>query len=133
MLGCTGAFAQPRNFWNTLAEVGFQKVKNAAGYEVEVPRFSNYLQTFDRKAIQLKGYVIPVDETGSGKFMFSMLPFNLCYFCGAAGPETVVEVETTEKIEFTTQAITLEGTLRLNSSDPDRHIYILQNARWLKK
>jgi hypothetical protein len=133
LLGLAWVQGSPRNFWHVLAEVGFEKVRNAGGYEVEVPRFSNHLKTFDRKPIQLKGYVIPVDEAGTGKFMFSMLPFNVCYFCGAAGPETVVEVETTEKIEFTTQAVTLTGTLRLNPSDPDRHIYILQNARLLKK
>jgi len=133
LLVAPGALAQPVNFWNVLAEVGFQKKKDANGFDVDVPQFSAHLKTYDRKTIQLKGFVIPMDEAGSGKFMFSMLPFNLCYFCGAAGPETVVEVEGPQAIAFTTQSIVLEGTLRLNASNPDRHIYILQNARLIKK
>jgi hypothetical protein len=121
--------AQPKNFWNVLAEVHLLAKKDANGMMVEVPQFSQHLKTYDRKQIRLKGYVIPVGESGTEKFMFSMLPFNVCYFCGAAGPETVVEVATTEKIAFTTQAIVLEGVLRLNASDPERHIYILEKAR----
>lgn len=124
--------AQPKNFWNVLAEVGFQQKRDANGFVVDVPQFSEHLKSYNNKKIQLKGFVIPVDETGSGKFMFSMLPFNVCYFCGAAGPETVVEVETTEKITFSTQAIVLEGVLRLNANDPDRHIYVLRSAKRIK-
>jgi hypothetical protein len=66
---------------------------------------------------------------GSGKFMLSSLPFNLCYFCGAAGPETVIEVETKEKVKFSSKQITMEGIIVLNETDPDHHIYILKNAR----
>ncbi len=129
----SSANAQPRNFWNVLAEVGFEKKRDANGYEVEVPKFSAYLRSFHEKKIQLKGFVIPVGESGTGKFMFSMLPFNVCYFCGAAGPETVVEVDTREKIDFTTQAMVLEGILQLNANDPDRHIYILRSATRVKQ
>lgn len=134
ILGCLpwAVVAQPKNFWNVLAEVGFEKKKDASGFVIEVPQFSQHLKSYDNKKIQLKGFVIPVDEAGSGKFMFSMLPFNVCYFCGAAGPETVVEVETREKIAFSTQSIVLEGILKLNETDPDRHIYILRGATHVK-
>jgi hypothetical protein len=57
----------------------------------------------------------------------------VCYFCGAAGPETVVEVETDEKIKFSPDAIWMEGILRLNDRDPDHHIYLLQQAKVVKK
>jgi hypothetical protein len=119
---------QEKNFWHTLAEVGFRK-EQKNGYEVEVPMFSNHLKSWNGKKIKLKGYVIPVGEVGNeSKFMFSSLPFNVCYFCGAAGPETIVEVESTEKVKFTSQSIWMEGTLQLNEKDPDRHIYILKAA-----
>jgi hypothetical protein len=119
---------QDKNFWHTLAEVGFRKeMRN--GYEVEVPMFSNHLKSWNGKKIKLKGYVIPVGEVGDeNKFMFSSLPFNVCYFCGAAGPETIVEVESTEKVKFTSQSIWMEGILQLNEKDPDQHIYILKAA-----
>ncbi len=119
---------QDKNFWHTLAEVGFRKeMRN--GYEVEVPMFSNHLKSWNGKKIKLNGYVIPVGEVGAeNKFMFSSLPFNICYFCGAAGPETIVEVESDEKVKFTSKSIWMEGILQLNEKDPDRHIYILKAA-----
>jgi len=124
------SMAQGSNFWQTLAQVHFENTKDKSGYTVEVPVFSNYLKTFQGKHITLKGYVIPLEEVGgSGKFMLSSLPFNLCYFCGAAGPETAVEVETTEKVKFTTRNIVMEGTLVLNDRDPNHHIYILKAAK----
>lgn len=120
---------QDKNFWHVLAEVGFKKEKKN-GYEVEVPLFSNHLKSWNGKKIKLKGYVIPVGEVGDeSKFMFSSLPFNVCYFCGAAGPETIMEVESAQKVKFTSQAIWMEGILQLNEKDPDRHIYILKTAK----
>jgi hypothetical protein len=120
--------AQELNFWQVLAEVGFKKTQLATG-EME-PVFSNHLKTYHGKKIKLKGFVIPVSETGDeSKFMLSSLPFNICYFCGAAGPETIVEVETNQKVKFTSAAIWMEGILFLNENDPDHHIYILKSAK----
>lgn len=124
------AAAQDQNFWPTLAQVQFQNKKDKSGYDMEVPIFSKHLKTFQGKKIQLKGYIIPLEELGGqGKFMLSSLPFNLCYFCGAAGPETVVEIMSTEKVKFTTKPVVIEGALTLNDTDPNHHIYILKSAR----
>ena len=123
---------QEKNFWHVLAEVSFTKEKKD-GYEIEVPSFSTHLKSWNGKKVKLKGYVIPVGEVGDeNKFMFSSLPFNVCYFCGAAGPETIMEVESSENVKFTSQAIWMEGTLHLNEKDPDRHIYILKAANVIK-
>jgi hypothetical protein len=121
--------ARQENFWHVLAQVSFEKVRDKDGYEIEKPLFSKELKSYHQKNILIKGYIIPVEELGgSGKFMLSLYPFNLCYFCGAAGPETVIEVESKEKIKFTTKQIALEGILILNEKDPDHHIYILKSA-----
>jgi hypothetical protein len=125
----TDAGGQPQNFWQVLAEVHFVNETDKSGYGVERPVFSKYLKSFQAKKIRLKGYIIPMEETGGkGKFMLSALPFNVCYFCGAAGPETVVEAETPQTIKFTTKQIMMEGVLFLNDRDPDHHIYILKSA-----
>jgi hypothetical protein len=125
-------FEQKENFWQVLAEVSFRHNKDAQGYDFEVPVFSKNLKSFQGKKIILKGYIIPLEEMGGGgKFMLSSLPFNVCYFCGAAGPETVVEVDTDMKIKFTTKQIMMEGILALNESDPNHHIYILKSVKLL--
>jgi hypothetical protein len=122
--------AQTQNFWQVLAEVGFNSKTDKNGYVVERPVFSNSLKKWNGKKVKLKGYVIPVSEIGDqDKFILSALPFNVCYFCGAAGPETVIEVETEEKIRFSSKAIWMEGVLHLNDKDPDHHMFILKSAR----
>jgi len=122
------------NFWHVLAEVGFEsKLHKQYGYEIDVPKFSRGLQNWNGKKIKLKGYLIPVSELGDRQvYMLSSLPFNLCYFCGGAGPETVVELDTNEKIKFTTASILVEGVLLLNDTDPDHHMYILKDVKLIK-
>lgn len=121
--------AQPANFWQILAEVHFQNAVDKNGYSIEKPIFGKQLKSFDGKKIKIKGYLIPLEETGGkGRYMISSLPFNVCYFCGAAGPETVMELNTSERLKFSTKQISLEGTLILNDRDPDHHIYILKSA-----
>jgi hypothetical protein len=121
---------QSQNFWHILAEVGFQTRKDASGVIVETPVFSKNLKKYDGKKIKLKGFIIPVNEVGDqNKFMLSSLPFNICYFCGAAGPETVIEVESDDSMRFNSKAIWVEGTLYLNDSDPDHHMYVLRSAQ----
>jgi len=127
---CGPAQKLPTNFWHVLAEVGFEKTTDKDGVTLELPRFSKHLQSWNGKKIKLKGYIIPVAEVGDqGKFMLSSLPFNICYFCGAAGPETVIEVETTQQVAFSTQAIWMEGVLVLNDRDPNHHMYRLRSAK----
>src|SRR5687767_5422269 len=91
---------QQENFWNVLAHVSFMKSRDENGLEVDKPIFSKYLKSFNGKKVTLKGYLIPMAEVGGKeKFMLSLLPFNVCYFCGAAGPETVVEMELAQKLK----------------------------------
>lgn len=127
-----GSGTQESNFWHTLAEVHFVSEKDSRGYTVEKPVFSQNLRSYHGRQVKLKGYLIPLSESGGkGNFMLSALPFNVCYFCGAAGPETVVEVQSTQDFTFTTKRIQLQGTLHLNDTDPDHHIYILKTATLL--
>ncbi|HMQ00204.1 MAG TPA: hypothetical protein PKC24_10515 [Cyclobacteriaceae bacterium] len=124
----------PENFWQVLAEVGFEsKLDKQYGYEIDVPKFSRGLQAWNGKQIKLKGYLIPLSELGDKQvYMLSALPFNLCFFCGGAGPETVIELDIKEKLKFSTSAVLMEGKLELNASDPEHHMYILREAKLVK-
>jgi len=53
----------------------------------------------------------------------------MCFFCGGAGPETVMEVEAREPIEYTADPITLKGTLHLNPDDINALMYKMTDAR----
>ncbi len=124
--------SQNHNFWQVLAEVGYQTRKDVNGNIIETPVFSKNLKSYNGKKIRLKGFVIPINEVGDqDKFMLSALPFNVCYFCGAAGPETVIEVDSDEALRFNSKAIWVEGFLYLNYNDPDHHMYMLKSAQMI--
>lgn len=105
--------------WNTFAQVKFHRqYSETFGFEVNVkpPEFSKELMALNGKEIKVKGYVIPVDVE-LGMYMVSANPFANCFFCGNAGPETVVELFPNGKFpRFSTdQMVTFKGILQINT------------------
>lgn len=100
---------------------------------MEVALFGGAVKRLEGKEIRLKGYIIPLEELqGQKYFIFSRYPFNLCYFCGAAGPETIIEVRSLQEINFTENLIELEGRFQTNANDPDHMMYLLLEAKQIK-
>ncbi len=122
------------NVWKVLAEVEFENVKDAqSGLPVQLPKFSDDILALNGKEITIKGYLLPEKGYRTHKeFILSSLPYNLCFFCGKAGPETVMEVSSLDAIKYSDDPITLKGTLMLNSFDPWGLMYILTDARLIK-
>lgn len=128
-------FAQSNdNVWNTLSKITFKKeYDELLGFKVDVPVFSDEVLALENQEVIIKGYIIPVEGYKSHKeFIFSAFPYNLCFFCGGAGPETVMEVFATESVKYTTDPIYLKGKLELNASDINRLMYALNNAEQIK-
>lgn len=106
--------------WGTLANVTFtREYSEHFGFEVDVkpPRFAPEVLSLDGQQIKVRGYVIPVDVE-LGLYMVSANPFANCFFCGGAGPETVVELFAAERFpRFNTdQVVTFEGKFMVNKS-----------------
>ena len=104
--------------WDTFAQVTFHKqYSETFGFEVNVkpPEFAPKLLAYQGKEILVKGYVIPVDVE-LGMYMVSANAFANCFFCGNAGPETVVEIFPASKLpRFNTdQIVTFKGILQIN-------------------
>ena len=118
------------NAWQTLGKITFTKqYDELLGFKVDVPVFSEDVKALDGEEITLRGYIIPTDGYKSHKeFVFSAFPYNMCFFCGGAGPETVIEVRATEPITFTGDPITIRGRLALNDEDVNRLIYSLTDV-----
>lgn len=118
------------NPWKLLADVDIKdRYDEAAGYEVSYPVFGEKAQSLDGKTVTVEGYMIPYEVyLGPKYFILSSLPIAACFFCGGAGPETVMEVFTTHAIELTNETIKVRGRLELNPDDPDRMMYILKDA-----
>lgn len=122
------------NVWKTLSKITYKKqYDELMGFKIDVPVFSAPVQELSGQEVELKGYIIPVEGYKSHKeFIFSAYPYNMCFFCGGAGPETVMEVEAAEAVEYTAEQITLKGRLTLNDSDINRLMYLMTEATMVK-
>ena len=116
--------------WKTLSKITFKKEYNETmGFKVDVPVFSEEVSALEGQEVKIRGYIIPVEGyKGHKEFIFSAYPYNMCFFCGGAGPETVMEVFAKEPIEYTAEPITIKGTLELNADDINRLIYALHDV-----
>lgn len=119
------------NTWKTLSKITLEKrFDDVLNYEIEYPIFSDVVKKLNGTQITLEGWMIPLDELrGENYIVLSSLPFANCFFCGGAGPETVMEVFSKDKIDFTEKRVSVTGTLTINADDPLRLMYILNNAQ----
>ncbi len=133
------SFAQSGNAklidWKFLAKVDFED-KYYPDYEAWYlyPVFPEQIKALEGKQVIIKGYVIPLDVEG-GLYALSAYPFSNCFFCGGAGPESVMSLKFKGKPrKFETDDVaTFVGTLHLNTSNLDDFNYVLQNATEVKK
>lgn len=116
--------------WKTLADVKYRKELNEE-YELYFmyPTFGPKVRSLDGKRISIKGYMIPVDEYGR-RYVISAKPMAQCFFCGGAGPESLIELQLKKNgLRFKTDEIrTVTGILTLNARDVDHLNYILKGV-----
>lgn len=119
-----------KSLWKTLSKITYKKkYDELMGFKIDIPVFSNKIKELDGKEVVVKGYIIPVEGYKSHKeFILSAFPYNMCFFCGGAGPETVMEVEATEGVEYSAEQVLIKGKLQLNDDDINRLMYLLTDA-----
>lgn len=126
------ALAQVELTWRDLADVDFKpKYNEKYGIEFLMPTFGDKIKTYDTKLVTIKGYFL--DISGGGKvLLISKNPMASCFFCGSAGPETIVQVNFKTKPPFETdQIVKVTGFLKLNAKDVENCNYILNEATGL--
>jgi hypothetical protein len=113
-LGLIG-FAQERLSWNTFERLNFEEVyEPTTASWVQVPVWTEELKQWDGKLVKITGYIIALDAVNS-QYALSAFPFSSCFFCGAAGPESVLELDLKHQEEYLTdEVITFKGVLELN-------------------
>jgi hypothetical protein len=120
--------------WKTLSKISYKKeFDELMGFKIDKPVFSDAIKSLNGKEITIKGYIIPVEGYKSHKeFIFSAFPYSMCFFCGGAGPETVMEVRTKEAVKYTAESIVLKGILTLNDTDINKLMFRLDKASLVK-
>ncbi len=117
--------------WDMLKDVSFKK----KWYPQEsifmlYPTFGAPLKRLENKEVIIKGYVIPVD-VATNMYVLSAFPYSQCFFCGGAGPESVMSLKPkkSEVRKYKTDEMhTFTGKLKLNADDIYEMNYILDEA-----
>lgn len=124
-------FQTPHSGWELLSMVKINKeFDEFVGAEIDKPIFSDDIKSREGNRIVLDGFMIPLEQdTKQDYFVLSRFPYQSCFFCGGAGPETVVEVFADKEFDFTDDPIRVEGELELNDENPLQLFYVLRNSK----
>jgi len=122
--------------WNTLAMVHMEsKFDDMMGMIIKTATPMAHVQKMHGTEIEIRGYMIALDVTAKqSHFMFSRYPQNMCFFCGAAGPESAMQVfmKDGKKLEHTINKVVLKGKLNIQKGDPSGLIYTLTNGELIE-
>ena len=121
------AFSDTLN-WKLLGQIKFLK-KPSKDYPegVMFPVINPTLKAKNSRTIYMTGFIVPIDNKN---YALSKNVFASCFFCGQAGPETIMGIKFKNpgtKLK-TDQYVTLQGTFRYNDNDVDDWIYHIENA-----
>lgn len=114
--------------WKQLGVIKFVKKQHKDYPEgVMFPLVNANLKAKAKKKIAVSGFIVPIDNT---TYALSKNVFASCFFCGQAGPETIMGIKfrgSTPKLK-TDQYVTLEGNFRVNETDIEDWIYHIEDA-----
>jgi len=120
--------------WDILADVTFSaQYLEEYGAKYLVPEFGKTPIAYEGKILEITGYIIPADPE-QDIYILSFFPYASCFFCGNAGPETIVQLvfeqkDKSRKRNYQIDDIrTFRGKLRLNKDDVEYTNYILEEA-----
>ncbi len=129
------SFSQIAIDWTDLEDVEFSDVyiEEEEAY-ILYPHFGFNVRELDGQEITLSGYILAIDPD-KGYYVLSKGPFASCFFCGAGGPETIVELNLKSNKDsfFMDEFATIRGILKLNTDDIYHCIYILEYAEVHKR
>ncbi|SHI32025.1 hypothetical protein SAMN04488096_101104 [Mesonia phycicola] len=130
LLALTSYSQNLKKDWKDLTDVNFEyKFLDEFGDKFLVPEFGESVKKLENKKIQIKGYVLDLLEN-SKSYLLSKQPMASCFFCGMAGPETIIELQFAEEQNLKTDMIiTVEGTFKLNKEDINHCNFIMSDVK----
>lgn len=113
--------------WKKLGQIKFVKKQHKDYGMVDYPVINPEIKMRHNKKIIISGFIVPIDNVN---YAISKNVFASCFFCGKAGPETIVGLKFREgkKKLRTDQYVTIVGTLKINETDVDNWMYNLEDV-----
>lgn len=117
--------------WDIFSTVKFKsKYYKAYNESFLTPEFDSKLLSLEGSIIQISGHYMPLDLPDRKMIILSRYPYSACFFCGGAGPESVIEIHFPTKAPKPKpdQIISVRGKLKLNNTDVEHLNFILTEA-----
>lgn len=119
--------------WVQLSDMTMEyRYNDEFGFDIPYPVFGDEIKALDGKEVTLEGFVLLIETEDEEIVILSKYPYSQCFFCGGAGPESVVDVllldDEKEHGLRMDQRVTFKGKLKLNIDDLDHLNYIFEDA-----
>ncbi|MBW3467550.1 hypothetical protein [Arthrospiribacter ruber] len=121
-----------KDMWALLGKTRFvEKLNREYGMYFLYPKFPDELKALEGKEVSITGFYIPLEMNASNIAVISKFPNAECFFCGGAGPESVVvgylKKKPGRRVKVD-EIVTVKGKLKLNDSDLEELNFIIQDA-----
>ncbi|RZS95176.1 hypothetical protein [Cecembia calidifontis] len=125
-------FPQEDNMWAIFAKTRFiEKLNREFGMYFLYPKFPDELKAMEGKVVTVSGFYIPLEMNNSDIAVVSKFPNAECFFCGGAGPESILvgylKKKPARRIKMD-EIVKIRGKLKLNEDDIDELNFILLDA-----
>ena len=109
--------------WETLARVDFKTTKDRI-----IPTFSQEVIALNDQQVKIQGFMMPLDPGKAQKHFLISVNSATCPYCMPAGPEGIIEVQSSTPIKYGFEPIVVSGKLAVLKNDPTGLFYRMTNA-----
>lgn len=131
----TLSFAQEVVKWEDLNKVEFVEFfdRERSDWSLKA-EYSPEIIALNGTSIQITGYIIPLDVQGDD-YALSAFAFSSCFFCGGAGPETVMGLSFKDSPDrmSTDDVVKLKGVLHVRELPGQGFHYQLDQVEIIRK
>ena len=113
--------------WSVLTDVKTKNEKNRI-----LPVFNESQLGMNGKTQRIQGFMMPLEPGKKQRhFLLSSVPLT-CSFCLPGGPESMVEVKTKTPVDYSMEAVVVEGRLQVLHDDSYGLYYRINDAVTVK-
>jgi hypothetical protein len=128
----TNVFSQKKITWKDVVEIYAKEFRlNEKNPTSTINEKAMSLEDIANKKVTIVGYFLDLDPDGKW-FILSKNPFATCFFCGKAGPETVLELlgfKNVKKKFKSDDMVEVTGMFNTIYDIEDKMSFVLENVR----
>ena len=122
--------AQMSLTWSDVQTTQFEIITNGENAGLYKPKFQKTIKPYENQEVVIAGFIVPMDIENN-LYALSLNPFTSCFFCGNAGPNTVIELSFTKKQGkfLVDQYVIIKGVFKLNRDDHNELFFKITDAK----